>query len=607
MRKRIIAGLTAALMLFAAGCASNAPDRGKVKLTVYLHNTSLLEKYAPFLQDAVPDVDLEFVVGRDAVNYYLFKQKNDDMPDIITMGSAAPREFTELDKYLLDLSETETASSFYETYLESRREEDGSIKWLPAPCIANGILANTDLFEQYGIPLPVDYESFAAACGEFQKTEVIPYTSDFKYAYTCLYTLQGFSIPTLMTREGMAWRRDYENIQTDSLDENVWKTVFSRYEQVVKDTGISAGEVERGYTITRDDFRDGNIAMVRGMSNELSYYEEYHGTVLLPYFGGTEDDNWLLTTPQFYTAFSRELGEKGNEKKLEAAEKVLAAMYSQEGYDALTDTFGFMLPYHRGIAFEMPSDFENLASLIESNHMYILMTSHALNSAAMASIQSYLKGEIDIDTAFEVMNTTLADPVQETPETIITLENGYSVSFDKEKGNQAASAIANTMRKISGSDALLAPSSIATGSLYADDYTYELADTSFQSSGNRIYTTQLTGAEIRELVRLAVEGFGSLNDPFSDQTLPIVSGFTITVEKTEEGYRLTDISLSDEETYTFDILDNPLRAFPLMEEVLGSGASERFARSDSEAHIIWADHLSEGNQPEAPSDYIVLK
>lgn len=604
-RKRMISGLLAALMLFTSGCSGDTADNGKVKLRVYLHNTSLLNNYAPYLQEAVPDVDIEFVVGRSSPDYYLFKQENGDLPDIMLVGTVSARESGELNEYLLDLSETETASSFYETYLESCREADGSVKWLPASCIANGILANTDLFEQYDIPLPYDYESFAAACKAFKEVGIIPYTSDFKYQYTCLYTLEGISIPTLMTSDGMSWRRNYESGLTDNLDENVWKQIFSQFERFTEDTGISAEEVDRGYTVTREDFRDGKIAMVRGMSNELSFYEEYHGTVLLPYFGETDEDNWLLTTPEFYTALSKEL-EKDTQKR-EAALKVLEAMYSQEGYNKLTDSFDFMLPYNRGIDTAVPNGFENLIPLIDSNHMYILMTSSALNGSAGEAIQGYLRGEFDIETAFNVMNSALVDPEKVEAETVIVLENGYSGSFDKENGNQAASSIANTMRKISGSDVLLAPSTIATGSLYAVGYTYEMADYAFQSSGNRIYTTQLSGAEINEFIRLAVEGYDSVNDPFSDQTLPIVSGFKITVEKTEEGYKLVDTSLNDNETYKFAIVDNPLRAFPLMEEILGADSSERFERSDSEAHIVWADYLSEGNQPETPTDYIELR
>ena len=46
-------------------------------------------------------------------------------------------------------------------------------------------------FEQYGIPLPTDYESFVSACQAFEKAGIRGFTADYTYDYTCMETLQG--------------------------------------------------------------------------------------------------------------------------------------------------------------------------------------------------------------------------------------------------------------------------------------------------------------------------------------------------------------------------------------------------------------------------------
>ncbi len=47
-------------------------------------------------------------------------------------------------------------------------------------------------FEEYGIPLPTDYASLAAACKAFDEAGIRGFTADYLYDYTCMETLQAF-------------------------------------------------------------------------------------------------------------------------------------------------------------------------------------------------------------------------------------------------------------------------------------------------------------------------------------------------------------------------------------------------------------------------------
>ncbi|MCM1097532.1 MAG: ABC transporter substrate-binding protein [Ruminococcus flavefaciens] len=611
-QRRWILAVLAVIMLGLTGCGASRDE--KVTLNICLYNIDLLEGYAPWLQQAVPEANLEFTVGWDSTDFYLFRQENGELPDILTMGGGLSlRDSQELNNYLMDLSGTETAASFYDTYLEAWRTPDGSVNWLPIGGVANGIIANVDLFEKYDIPLPTDYPSFAAACTAFRELGIRPYTSDFKYNYTSLYTLEGFAASTLMSRQGTEWRRNYQRSQTDSLDEAVWSEAFERLSSVIADTGLGEEDAAQGYSATLGCFINGEVPMVRGMINELAMYSEYCNCVLLPYFGDTAENNWLLTSPRFCTALSGELDEKGKEKKKELALKVLAAMYSEEGYKAMSsEGYSYMLPYNRGVNLSLPESVENLRDVIEANHLFTLMSSPTFQDAAHAAVQGMLLEGLDSKGAFERMNAALSDPVVDR-EIVATLETGYPVSFRADGGNQAGSAIANTLREIGGGDFLLAPSSISPGSLYAGDYTAKRVEESIQSSGNHLFTARLTGAEIREIVRLAVEGCGSYNDPFSDQTLPIVSGLVMEIEKSPEGvYRLvglegTDGPLEDGEQYTFIIADLSIGFQILAKEALGADGLDRFSLSEEFARTLWANRLLAGEQPLPPAAYIRLR
>ena len=80
----------------------------------------------------------------------------------------------------------------------------------------DGTVANVDLFERYGIPLPTNYTEFVDAIDAFETAGIKGYGADWAYDYTCLETMQGCAIPELMSLEGTAWRMNYESDTPDS-------------------------------------------------------------------------------------------------------------------------------------------------------------------------------------------------------------------------------------------------------------------------------------------------------------------------------------------------------------------------------------------------------
>ena len=73
---------------------------------------------------------------------------------------------------------------FYRVYLDGFTNEDGSVNWLPGAASVEGILANTALFEEYGIELPHDYVTFVEACDKFSEYGIRGFATDYKYDYT---------------------------------------------------------------------------------------------------------------------------------------------------------------------------------------------------------------------------------------------------------------------------------------------------------------------------------------------------------------------------------------------------------------------------------------
>ena len=164
----MLAALVMGLSLLT-GCSERNAERTQEQedaqtIQVYLWSTSLYENYAPYVQAQLPDVNIEFIVGNNDLDFYKFLQQNGGLPDIITCCRFSLHDAAPLKDSLMNLAMTNEAGAVYNTYLNSFKNEDGSVNWLPVCADAHGFVVNRSLFEQYDIPLPTDYASFVAAC-----------------------------------------------------------------------------------------------------------------------------------------------------------------------------------------------------------------------------------------------------------------------------------------------------------------------------------------------------------------------------------------------------------------------------------------------------------
>lgn len=164
----------------------------------------------------------------------------------------------------MNLATTNEAGAVYNAYLNSFKNEDGSVNWLPVCADAHGFVVNRGLFEQYDIPLPTDYASFVSACQAFEAVGIRGFTADYAYDYTCMETLQGLSAAELTTTEGRKWRTAYSdpaNTARVGLDDAVWPGAFERMAQFIQDTRLTADDLAHTYDDMMDLFRNGAVAM----------------------------------------------------------------------------------------------------------------------------------------------------------------------------------------------------------------------------------------------------------------------------------------------------------------------------------------------------------
>ena len=111
--------MMAVMSLLSGGGKKSAEKEDEETITVYLWSTKLYEKYAPYIQEQLPDINIEFVVGNNDLDFYRFLNENGGLPDIITCCRFSLHDASPLKDSLMDLSTTNVAGAVYDTYLSS--------------------------------------------------------------------------------------------------------------------------------------------------------------------------------------------------------------------------------------------------------------------------------------------------------------------------------------------------------------------------------------------------------------------------------------------------------------------------------------------------------
>ena len=84
-RKKVVLFLLLTGTALLAGCVKKSVKKEEAEtIRVYLWTTNLYDEYAPYIQSQLPDVNIEFVVGNNDLDFYKFLDENGGLPDIIT-------------------------------------------------------------------------------------------------------------------------------------------------------------------------------------------------------------------------------------------------------------------------------------------------------------------------------------------------------------------------------------------------------------------------------------------------------------------------------------------------------------------------------------------
>ena len=113
----VLAALVMGLSLLT-GCGTKSTEQAQEQedaqtIQVYLWTNALYETYAPYIQSQLPDVNIEFIVGNNDLDFYKFLQQNGGLPDIITCCRFSLHDAAPLKDSLMNLAMTNEAGAVY--------------------------------------------------------------------------------------------------------------------------------------------------------------------------------------------------------------------------------------------------------------------------------------------------------------------------------------------------------------------------------------------------------------------------------------------------------------------------------------------------------------
>lgn len=605
----VLLAMATVISLLSACDRKSAEKEDAETITVYLWSTNLYEKYAPYIQEQIPDINVEFVVGNNDLDFYKFLNENGGLPDIITCCRFSLHDASPLKDSLMDLSTTNEAGAVYDTYLSNFMNKDGSVNWLPVCADAHGFVVNKDLFEKYDIPLPTDYESFVSACQAFDKVGIRGFTADYYYDYTCMETLQGLSASELSSVDGRKWRTTYsdpESTKREGLDDTVWPEAFERMEQFIQDTGLSQDDLDMNYDDIVEMYQNGKLAMYFGSSSGVKMFQDQGiNTTFLPFFQ-ENGEKWIMTTPYFQVALNRNLTQ--DETRRKKAMRVLNTMLSEDAQNRIIYDGQDLLSYSQDVNMQLTEYLKDVKPVIEENHMYIRIASNDFFSVSKDVVSKMISGEYDAEQAYQSFHSQLLEEKSTSENIVLDSKKTYSNRFHTSGGNEAYSVMANTLRGIYGTDVLLATGNSFTGNVLKAGYTEKMAGDMIMPNDLSAYSSKMSGAELKETVKSFVEGYEGGFIPFNRGSLPVTSGISVEVKETDDGYTLSKVTkdgkeVQDNDSFTVTCLAVPkhMAAYPADENTVFDGGN--ITVKDT-----WTGYVSDGNVILAePEDYMTLR
>ncbi len=565
------------LTLSLVGCGKpNDTTSDDNTLTLYIaHNQQIALLDA--MKKKFPDINFD-------IHYYAGGNSSHWMSEYITHGESGDlvfySVFTPLEEHtsqFYDLGGT-TLTSAINDDIVSMLDINGSIYQIPGPLDTRCISYNKTMFDEYGWKIPSNFAELVEVVKQIRKDapDITPIASAGQPAYYFSIAAGIAQAGFLSTADGYTWEQAFFKGEASAREgfaeglEGAKQLIDAKAFDFEKCAGIWNCE---NLMVNREAAM--NIQW-SGINNLFTFSEQAGGTDefgLLPFFGMSEGDKVIIFNSTGYWSINKKLGEKGNEKKLENALKVLEWIASTEGQNLMRGNNTQLAVTNEDI--EMDPRTVELLELSENGYKApMLYTGYepVLVLAGEVIAQAALTGDTSsmIEDFVNVTDTKNKEYISNKN------DSDYdSVLMENLNQEQICQLTANILLETGMGDfALTTPTGMvngvvnmygAAGSLYAGGIIQQDITTILSTTATHLATLELTGAEVCALLEKGKNRYADEylswrgNTPFAENADELEqvyfpyywAGLDVTMNDGKvTSVKLNGVELSDTETYT---------------------------------------------------------
>lgn len=567
---------------FLSGCTGSTKGmQEEARTVIKLAYSEKLNHMEAFIEAELPDVDLqcERIASSPLGSTVQRRLEAGKGPDLVVSTQPANEENV---KYVIPLDGYEFSSRYESTMLKNLFLND-RLYYLPFPGQYNCYVLNKTMFDEAGLGLPRTNDELIADLIYFKENKIGITDTGYVFGLREIFNvtigtyLTGCMVPDFLGKpQGVEWLDNYDNRQATM--KGTWEPAFSLLGQLIEHDLINVTMFSKqGNSVNCAEYlAQGKMVAGYGSSaflrecRELNDLQAKDGGkkyeyVMLPFLGEGNTPNWTLALPANYIGISSALKEKGNEEKLDACQRILDALSTQEGQEALMKDLRLDNSYLKEFSTKEGTVPEGLEETVEEGYVYYMKFPGKLIEYLGSQGAQFLGGKKEPEECLETVDDYYlngSEDVDKDLSVVGSVEQDliYENYNTRLRETAIGNLVADSIRAYSGAEIAVANGGGIRASLYQGEVTGEdLA--SLCPYDNQILVVKMTGSVLKEMLENGLSALKSSEDVPGGRFLQ-VSGIRYEFDGTKpEGERLISVTkedgtgIKDTSEYTVAITD----------------------------------------------------